>query len=60
MDSTQDKGMIEAVGEVSMASIGEPEQELFDALSRQGMIAVKENKISYNQQKIEELADLIG
>jgi len=52
--------MIEAVGEVSMASIGEPEQELFDALSRQGVIAVKENKISYNQQKIEELADLIG
>ena len=35
-------------------------EELFDALNRQGAIAVKENKISYNQQKIEELADLIG
>ena len=32
-------------------------EELLEELSREGAIAVKENKISYNQQKIENLAE---
>lgn len=34
-------------------------EELFDALSKQGVIVIKDNKISYNQQKIEKLVGAI-